>query len=379
MANTHRIPLVDLGRNNEQVGAEAMARIADVVEQSDYINGAKVAQFETQFAAYTQSRFCIGVANGTDALEIAVRALELPPGSEIITQGNTFAATAFSISNNGHVLRVADVSPDTFMIDVDSARSLINEKTTRIIPVHLYGHAAPMDQVMELAREFNLHVIEDCAQAHGCLYKGSPVGSFGTLACYSFYPGKNLGAFGDAGGITTNDERLAVKIRKMRNLGSERKYHHEMVGRNSRMDTIQAAVLSVKLDRLDTWNGKRRQLASLYQTLLEQAKELSFQTIKECQPVYHLFVVRLPTTVLRDSLFAYLKDKGVSCGLHYPVSIVNMGCYRGALQDRTPVSERLASTLLSLPMFPELREHEVEYICQCVGAFFREHGPERAA
>ena len=262
------------------------------------------------------------ISKASVPLATPIQCLELPDNAEIITQGNTFISTCLGGLNNGIKIRLVDINPETYMIDETKIESLINENTKVIIPVHLYGNCANMDKIMEIAKKYNLYVIEDCAQAHGCLYKGRKVGSFGDLACFSFYPGKNLGAFGDGGAIITNKDKFNDKIRKIKNLGSIKKYHHEIIGRNSRLDSIQAAVLNVKLKYLDIKNKKRRDVANLYNKLLNNIKDLELPKIETyCIPVYHLFVIRLENENIRNKLQKYLKNNGIDTGIHYPISI----------------------------------------------------------
>ena len=363
-----KIKFLDLKKNYLSSKKEIDEEIMKVINTTSFINGPIVKEFENNFAEYIGIKHCIGVGNGTDALEIAINSLQLGPNSEIITQGNTFVATCLGALNNNHKIRLTDINPKTYMMDSSKIEELINENTKVIIPVHLYGHSADMDEIMRIAKKYNLYVIEDCAQAHGCLYKGKKVGTFGNLACFSFYPGKNLGAFGDGGAIITNDDKLNERIRKLKNLGSIIKYHHEILGRNSRLDSIQAAVLNVKLKYLDENNEKRREYAKLYMKLLINIEELELPKIEDyCIPVYHLFVIRLKNEIIRNNLKKYLKDNNIETGIHYPISIKDLKCINN--DDKTNISDDYSKRILSLPIYPELEKNEIEIICKNINNF----------
>lgn len=363
-----KIKFLDLKKNYLSCKKEIDEEIKKVIDTTSFINGSIVNQFENNFANYIGCNHCISVGNGTDALEIAIKSLNLPPNSEIITQGNTFIATCLGALNNNYKIKLVDINPDNYMIDTNQIEKLINKNTKVIIPVHLYGHCADMDEIIKIAQKYNLYIIEDCAQAHGCKYKGKNVGTFGDLACFSFYPGKNLGAFGDGGAIVTNNEKLNNKIRKIKNIGSIIKYHHEILGRNSRLDSIQAAVLNVKLKYLDLNNKKRRDVADLYNKLLSNVKKIKLHKIdKNCIPVYHLFVIRLENEEIRNKLQNYLKDNGIETGIHYPISIKDLKCIDN--NDKTDISDNYSKIILSLPMYPELEKDEINYICKKINNF----------
>lgn len=367
----NKIKFLDLKKNYLPIKDEINNEIQKVINSTSFIQGPIVTEFENDFAKYIGVNHCIGVGNGTDALEIAIKSLNLPPNSEIITQGNTFVATCLGISNNNYKLRLVDINPETYMMDVKQIEEKINENTKVILPVHLYGHAADMDEIMKLAKKHNLFVIEDCAQAHGCFYKNKRVGSFGDLACFSFYPGKNLGAFGDGGAIVTNNQELNNKIRKIKNLGSKIKYYHEILGRNSRLDSIQAAVLNVKLKYLDVNNEKRRKVFNKYKKELENCKDLFLPKIEDyCIPVFHLFVIRFPNKEMKDKIQNYLKENNIETGIHYPISINELDCYKNENNDKTPISDIYSKCILSLPMYPELEDEEIKYICNKIKLFF---------
>jgi dTDP-4-amino-4,6-dideoxygalactose transaminase len=364
-----KIKFLDLKKNYISSKEEIDNSIKEVINNTNFVNGPIVKKFEKKFAEYLNIKHCIGVANGTDALEIAIASLQLPVNSEIITQGNTYIATCLGALNNGYKIRLTDIDPDTYMMNVEQIENLINENTKVIIPVHIYGHSVDMDSIMTIAKKYKLYVIEDCAQAHGCLYKNKKVGTFGDLSCFSFYPGKNLGAFGDGGAIVTNNDNLNLLIRKMKNLGSIIKYKHEVLGRNSRLDSIQAAVLNVKLKYLENNNSKRRKVAELYFQLLQNISQIKLPKIENyCIPVYHLFVIRLSDETTRNNLQKYLEKNNIDTGIHYPISINNLKCIRCI--DETPISDKYSSNILSLPMYPELEINEIKLICKCISMFF---------
>ena len=365
------IKFLDLYKNYASYKNEIDKKINEIINNTAFINSKYIIMFENNFAKYNNVKYCIGVANGTDALEIAVNSLDLPKDSEIITVGNTFIATCLSVVNNGYKLRLCDINKDNYMMNVNKLEGLITDKTKVIIPVHLYGHAVDMDKVMELAKKYNLYVIEDCAQAHGCLYKNKKVGTIGDIGCFSFYPGKNLGGFGDAGCIVTNNEKLYQRCKKIKNLGSEVKYYHEIIGRNSRMDGLQAGILDVKLKYLDENNEKRLDNAKLYFKYLKDCEHIILPKIEDyCVPVFHLFVIRLKNKNIRDSLQKYLEKNEVQTGIHYPVSINNMECFNNYKLDETKISNDYSERILSLPMYPELREDEIKYVCNKIIDFF---------
>jgi dTDP-4-amino-4,6-dideoxygalactose transaminase len=369
----NKIKFVDLKKNILPIQQEINNEIQKVINTTSFINGPIVKEFENNFANYIGVKHCIGVGNGTDALEMAVQSLNLPPNSEIITQGNTFVSTCLSAINNqnNYKIRLVDINEDNYMMDDNKIEKLINENTKVIIPVHLYGHSANMDKIMKIAKKYNLYVIEDCAQAHGCLYNGRAVGTFGDLGCFSFYPGKNLGAFGDGGAITTNNNILNDRIRKIKNLGSKIKYHHEIFGRNSRLDSIQAAVLNVKLKYLENNNEKRRNVYGKYKNLLNDVVEIKLPKIeKYCLPVFHLFTIRLENEKIRNKLKEYLTNNNIECGIHYPINISELKCFKGVITDLTPVSSQYSKKILSLPMYPELEDNEIEIVCNIIKQFF---------
>lgn len=362
------IPLVNLRRQIEHHAGEFSACYHAVVEKTDFIHGNAVREFENAFALYCQSRHCIGVGNGTDALALIFRALNLQPGDEVITTAMSFIATAEVLSPLGIKVIFADIDPETHTLDPRRVELLINKKTRAILPVHLYGQPADMAALSQLAEAHGLYLIEDAAQSHGADYDGKRVGSIGKAAAFSFYPGKNLGAFGDAGGITTSDAELAERIRMLANHGRLTKYEHLVEGVNSRLDTFQAAVLLVKLKYLDAWNDQRRRWAALYGELLSGVPGLQLPLAADGH-VYHLYVVQ---TDRRDALLACLNEQGIQAGIHYPIPLHLQPAFRylGYREGDFPIAERLAVQCLSLPMFPELTEAEVRAVASAVWRFF---------
>ena len=346
------IPFIDLHAQYISIKSEIDAAIVSVINESAFVGGAGnrfVQAFEREFSEYHHVTHCVAVANGTDALEIAISALQLPPESEIIVPALTFVASAEAVTNTGHRVVFCDIDPQTYTIDTSTLQGLVTSETAAIMPVHLYGHPADMDAILALAERHGLKVIEDCAQAHGAQYNGQRVGGFGDVSAFSFYPGKNLGAYGDAGAVVTNDPQLANRARMLANHGRVDKYDHEFVGRNSRMDGLQAAVLSVKLRYLDRWTEQRRAVAATYLEKLSQCSALTLPIeTNKAKHVYHLFVIRCQQ---RDALRQRLKDAGISTGIHYPKALPDLGAYT-ALPSSSPFPEarKAAEQVLSLPI-----------------------------
>jgi dTDP-4-amino-4,6-dideoxygalactose transaminase len=367
------VNFVDLKKNYESIKCSITEEFNSLFDNCDFINGKKVGIFENNFAEYLNIKHFIGCANGTDALEIAVKCLDLEPDDEVIVQGNTYIATCLGVVNNNIKLVLCDVVKETHMIDIEALKQKITSKTKAIIVVHLYGLMPNMDKILDICKDNNLHLIEDCAQAHGALWNGKKAGSFGDLSCFSFYPGKNLGAYGDGGGIGTNNDLYNEKIRKIINIGSKIKYHHEMIGRNSRLDTLQASFLNVKLEHLDQWNSMRRTDANIYADKLAEVGDLKFPVVENgCTPVYHLYVIR---TKHRDALKKFLDGKKIQCLIHYPISVAETEAMKQFNYDLTDLKNCIDNSkeILSLPMFPELEIHEIDYICNSIKQFFIEN------
>lgn len=355
-----QVNFVDLKAQYWSIAPEIDAAIADVVHNTAFILGKGVSDFENEFARYCQAQYAIGVDSGTSALELALRAFGIGKGDEVITAANTFIATALAISYTGAQPVLVDIDPDTYNIDPNLLADAITDKTKAIIPVHLYGQPADMDPILEIARSKGLIVIEDACQAHGAKYKGKRVGGLGDAAAFSFYPAKNLGAFGDAGMMVTNNEEIAEHIRMLRDVGQREKYHHEVKGYNHRLDNMQAAVLGVKLNYLDEWNSARRQHAQQYNDLFGGTPVITPSTPDYAEPVYHLYIARVED---RDGLQEFLSERKVFTGIHYPIPIHLQQAYKelGYQRGDFPITERYADQIVSLPMYAELTPEMIDY------------------
>tara|TARA_B100000780_G_C21125273_1_gene456400 strand:- start:1140 stop:2240 length:1101 start_codon:yes stop_codon:yes gene_type:complete len=343
------IKFLDLQKQYLSIQDEIDTAIKDVIQNSSFIGGKDISYFEESFAHYQDSSHCIGVANGTDALEIAIESLDLPKNSEVIVPANSFISSAEAVSRQGLKVVFCDVNSSDFTINIKDLEKRLTSKTSAIMAVHLYGHPCDMDSLSLIAKNNNLRIIEDCAQAHGAEYKDKRVGSIGDIGCFSFYPGKNLGAYGDAGAIVTNDETLAKKSRMIANHGRIEKYNHEFEGRNSRMDGLQAAILNVKLTKLDMWTSQRILLADTYLDLLKDFTEIILPSRKEwAKQVYHLFVIRSDS---RDSLQKSLKEEGIATGIHYPIALPKLKAFEYLNQSKEEgFAWKSDNTLLSLPI-----------------------------
>ncbi len=363
-----RVPFVDLGAQRDAIIDEVHEAIAGVVERCDFVLGESVALLEQEFALFCGVSHAVGVDSGTTALEIALRAYEIGAGDEVILPANTFIATALAVSYAGATPVLVDADPTSYNIDVSQIEAAITERTRAIIPVHLYGQPADMDAIMAIARRHNLVVIEDAAQAHGALYKEKRTGSLGDAAAFSFYPAKNLGAYGDGGMVVTNDSKVAERLRLLRNLGQAQKNVHALKGHNHRLDTLQAAILRVKLTYLDSWNAARRTHADHYAQLLADSGVVVPQEMAYARSVWHLYVVRVND---RAGLQAYLGERGIATGIHYPTPIHLQPAYAdlGYSRGRFPVSESYGDAIVSLPMYAELPEDAVAYVAEHICAF----------
>lgn len=364
------VPFVDLGAQYLPIRDQINAAIQDVVSRCNFILGEPVEEFERAFARFVRAEFAVGVASGLDALRLGLAALDIGPGDEVIIPANTFIATALAVTAVGAKPVLVDCDAGTYNIDVSRIEAAITPRTRAIIPVHLTGQAADMDPIMDLAKRRGLAVVEDAAQAHGTQYKGRCCGSIGEIGCFSFYPGKNLGAFGDGGMVTTNNKALAERLRRLRNYGQQKKYEHIEKGLNSRLDTIQAAILNVNLQHLTEWNDARARHAAEYRAQLSTVEGVSVQQrAPYSNHIYHLFMVE---TEQRDALKEYLESHGVQVGIHYPYPIHLLKAYEdlGYAAGDFPETEKLAKTMLSLPMFPAMRAEQVNFVCEKVGAFF---------
>ena len=359
------IKFLDLNLQYLSIKQEIDDAISSTISKSEFIGGSEVTQFEQNFANYHNSKYCIGVGNGTDALEIAIEALNLPKCSEIVVPANSFIASAEAITRTGHKIVFCDANHDDYTINIESLKSKINLNTSAVIAVHLYGHPCDMDEILKLAKIHNLKVIEDCAQAVGAEYKNNRIGSIGDIGCFSFYPGKNLGAYGDGGAILTNNEDLSVKCRMIANHGRIDKYNHIFAGRNSRLDGIQAAILNVKLRYLDKWTERRIDIANEYLTGLHDHAKITLPVRKKwAKQVYHLFVIRHPN---RDYLSKKLYQLGVQTGVHYPTALPKLEAFnvRNSMID-LEFSCTSDSKLLSLPIGEHMTFKDVKKVVNLV-------------
>ena len=362
-----KVDVFTLKKQYEVIKDEIKGSIEKVMQSGGFIIGEDVGLFEKEFAAYCNVGHGVGVNSGTDALFLACLACGIGKGDEVIVMPYTYIATVLAISMAGATPVFVDIDEKTYNVDVSKIEKAITKKTKAILPVHLYGHPVDMDPLMEIARKHNLKVIEDCAQAHGALYKNKKVGSFGDISCFSFYPTKNLGAFGDAGMILTNSEDIKKRLLLLRDYGRKDRYEHILKGYNSRLDTLQAAILRVKLKHLDEWNKKRRKNAALYTRFFREKgvdAVLPYEA-DYARHVYHLYPVRVKH---RDSVMKKLADKGVRTLIHYPIPVHLQEAYKdlGYKKGDFPVSEKCCEEILSLPMYPELSEEEIRYVANSI-------------
>ena len=372
-----KVPFLDLKIQYKQIEDEVTPMITRAMANGAFIGGEQVSCFETEFAGFCNGSYCVGVNSGTDALRFALMAIGVGPGDEVITVANTFIATTEAISQVGAKPVFVDIYPNTCNMDPNKLEdylknrlkpnvSSLKPRPKAVIPVHLYGQPVDMDPILYIAQKNNIDVIEDACQAHGAKYKNRNAGSLGAVGCFSFYPGKNLGAFGEGGAIITQDEDIAQKIRMIRDHGQRKKYFHDIEGYNGRLDAIQAGVLRIKLKRLEDWNKLRRQNAAYYNELLSEIPSITLLTEAEfAESVYHLYVILVDD---RDGLQKFLDSKGVATGLHYPLPLHLQKAYEhlGYKKGAFPVTEHVADRLLSLPMFPELKPEQIEYVVQSI-------------
>jgi len=363
-----RVPFVDLAAQSAEIADQVAKGFEEVIAASAFINGRPVADFERAYAAFVEVRNCIGVANGTDALELALRGAGVTAGDEVIVQANTFIATAAAVVRLGARPVFVDMEPEHSLIDVEQVADAIGPRTRAIVPVHLYGQMAPMADLEALVRDRDdIVLVEDAAQAQGARQYDRAAGSIGVAAATSFYPGKNLGAYGDAGAVLTNDDAIAETVRKLHDHGSRVKYEHEIVGWNSRLDTLQAVVLAAKLERLPDWNVARRAAADRYRELLAAYDDIVVPTTAPGnEHVWHLYVVQVPE---RDEVMAALQAAGLEVGIHYPIPIHLQPAFAGYAGGRGtfPVAEAAADSILSLPMHPHLRPEQQEHVATLLG------------
>jgi dTDP-4-amino-4,6-dideoxygalactose transaminase len=364
------VAYLDLGRASREIGAEMELAIRRVVRSGCLIGGPEVADFESRFARYSGTSHMVGLGNGLDALVLALKAWGIGPGDEVIVPAHTFVATSLAVDEVGATPVLVDVEPDSGLMDMGLVAGLLTERTRAIVPVHLYGHPADMDGLRAVIGGRDIRILEDACQAHGARYKGRRCGGLGDAAAFSFYPTKNLGALGDGGALLTADPAMADAVRMMANYGSREKYRHEVAGRNSRLDPLQAAVLSTKLDHLDGWNARRSQLALRYFHGLADVRGLELPGVRAwAEPVWHVFPVRAPG--VRDELRAFLAEGGVGTNIHYPIPVHLQPCYAGRWQAGDfPVAEALARSLLSLPLDPSHTDRDIDFVIARVREFF---------
>lgn len=361
-----QIPLVDLKIQYKSLRKEISKKISEIFESGTFIKGPVLEEFETNFAKFVGTKYAIGVASGTDALHLSLMALNIGKGDEVILPANTFIATAYAILYVQAKPVFVDVDPKTYNIDTELIERKISKRTKAIIPVHLYGQPCQMDKILQLAKKYKLLVIEDAAQSHGAVYKGKHVGNFGHAAAFSFYPGKNLGAFGDGGIITTNSIRLANKIKMLREYGAYSKYYFDQLGFNSRLDALQAAILNIKLKYLKRWNKKRWKLAQNYNKFLSNLLQITTPfTGKNISHVFHLYVIRTPQ---RNQLMKFLQKRGIQTGIHYPLPLHLQKSlrYLDYKKGDFPVAEKISKQVLSLPLYPELSLNQQKFIVESI-------------
>ena len=363
-----KIPFVSFLPMEKELRNEIKESFDRVFTRSWYIEGVEDENFEKAFAEYCNTKYCVGVGNGLDALMLILKALGIGEGDEVIVPSNTYIATALAVTYVG--AKPIFVEPDirTYNINPQLIEPAITSRTKAIIPVHLFGQACEMDQIMDVAKKHQLKVIEDCAQAHGATYKGRRVGTFGVASGFSFYPGKNLGALGDAGAVVTNEKDLADKIRALGNYGSDYKYHHIYKGHNSRLDELQAAFLAAKLPHLDRMNEERRKIAKLYSEGIKNQKIITPYVIDECIPVWHIYGIRCSE---RDSLEKHLNNKGIGTNKHYPIPMHLQECYKDLNISRgiLPIAEEISETELSIPMYYGMTDEEINYVIEIINEF----------
>lgn len=360
-----KIPFVSFENMHQEIQEEIFEKFKEVYHNNWFIQGNEVAKFEEEYAAYCGTKYCVGCGNGLDALFLTLKAYGIKEGDEVIVPSNTFIATALAVSYTGATPVFVEPNLETYNIDVTKIEEKINKNTKAIMAVHLYGQPAQMNGILEIAKKYDLKVVEDAAQSHGAYYKGKKVGSLADAAGFSFYPGKNLGALGDAGAMVTDDKELADKVRALGNYGSDYKYHHIYQGNNSRLDEMQAAFLRIKLKHLDEWNANRVDTAKRYLEGIQNPNITLPTMIDEATHVYHIFAVRCER---RDELERYLNEKGIGTNKHYPIPIHLQQAYKelGILQGALPIAEIISETQLSLPLYYGMTEEEIDYVIQAI-------------
>tara|TARA_R100001079_G_scaffold966_1_gene624 strand:- start:22850 stop:23980 length:1131 start_codon:yes stop_codon:yes gene_type:complete len=368
------VPFLDLKKQHKKIKKQILKNWEDILVNASFVGGSWVEKFEDQFKSFCETDACAAVDSGTDALEVALRSLGVKPGDEILAPANTFYATVEAILLIGAIPVLVDCKHGTWNINEDLIEEKLNSKTVGIIGVHLYGNPCEMDTINKIAERHNLWVLEDSAQAHGATYKGRKCGSLGNAAAFSFYPGKNLGSTGEGGAITSNNKEFIDRCKQVRNHGCKVKYVHEILGKNSKMPTLIASALSVKMNYIEEWTEKRRRNAAYYYKYLSNVKQIELPEIKDySNPVWHLFVVHDKTNN-RDKLHEYLKSQNISTGFHYPVPVHMQNHFKNIYKpDDFPVAKYNASQSLSLPMYPELTKKQIKFVCDKVKEFYKQH------
>ena len=360
------IPFSKFDGMHTPIREEMLEKFAEMYDKGWFIHGSECAAFEKEYAEYFGVKHCIGVGNGLDAIYLSLLAMGIGKGDEVIIPSNTFIATALAVSYAGATPVIVDPDSVTYNMCGNGLEEALTENTKAVIPVHLYGQAAEMDEVMAFARKHNLYVIEDCAQAHGALYKGQKVGTFGDMGCFSFYPGKNLGALGDAGAVISNNDELADKVRAISNYGSKEKYNHVYMGTNSRLDEIQCGFLRIKLRHLDEYNADRNRVAKRYIEGIKNPKIRLPKIGENRTHIWHLFAVMCDE---RDALAKHLEDKGIGVNIHYPISIADQKAYESLNLPRLPIAQEIAATELTLPVYVGMTDEEIDYVIDAVNNF----------
>lgn len=363
------VPFLDLKPVHDPIKVDLENCFKNVLAASHYIMGSELSSFESEFASYCGAKHCIGVGNGLDALILILKALGVGEGDEVLVPSNTFIATWLAVSYVGAKPIPVEPNPNTHLIEATNVGPKINSRTKAIMVVHLYGQTADMQPIVDLANKYKIRVIEDAAQAHGALYDGKAAGALGDAAGFSFYPGKNLGALGDGGAVVTNSDELAQKVRTLRNYGSNKKYHHDVLGFNSRLDEVQAAILRVKLKHLNGYNERRREIANLYTQELKDVHGIVTPVVySNCESVWHLYVVKASR---REELQNYLSQHGVQTLIHYPIPAHKSEAYVKEYSEALPLTEELSSQILSLPIGPHLSNSQIVYVCDKIKSFYK--------
>ena len=361
-----KVPFATFEKMHGALRSEMVQKFEEIYDRGWFIQGPEYDAFNREFAQYCGAKHAVGVATGLDAIYLALRAMDIGPGDEVIIPSNTFIATALAVSYAGAVPVLVDPDPLTYNLCGTGLEEACTERTKAIIPVHLYGQAAQMDEIMDFAEKHNLHVIEDCAQAHGATFRGQKVGTFGDVGCFSFYPGKNLGALGDGGAVITNDDVLASRMRSLSNYGSSEKYHHVYKGTNSRLDELQAGFLRIKLKHLDAYNAERDRVAQRYLAQIRNPKIHLPAVGRDRNHIWHIFAVMCDS---RDDLKKYLEDKGIGTVCHYPIAIADQECYAMDNLAKLPLAKEIASSELSLPMYIGMTDQQVQYVIDALNAY----------